>query len=132
MGCRWGLAGAAALVAGLLLIAILFDVPMTGGVAAQPATPAASAPPMPGEAIAFDRSKGNCLTCHVIEGGDAPGNVGPQLSDMKKRYPDRAKLAAIIYDETKRNPLTVMPPFGRNLILTDQEIQSVIDFLYTR
>jgi L-cysteine S-thiosulfotransferase len=98
------------------------------------ATGAASAqtPAMPGQALAFDRSKGNCLTCHDIKGGDSPGNVGPQLSDVKKRYPDRKELAAIIFDETKRNPLTVMPPFGRNLILTPQEIDSVIDFLYTR
>ncbi len=51
---------------------------------------------------------------------------------MKARYPDRKQLFAIIYDETKRNPTTVMPPFGRNLILTDAEINAVIDFLYTR
>jgi L-cysteine S-thiosulfotransferase len=88
--------------------------------------------PLPGQALTFDRSKGNCLTCHVIAGGDAPGNLGPSLADMKKRYPDRKALAAIIFDETKRNPLTVMPPFGRNLILSDAEIESVIDFLYTR
>jgi sulfur-oxidizing protein SoxX len=100
----------------------------TGIAAAQ--TPPAQ--PMPGQTLAFDRSKGNCLTCHVIAGGDAPGNLGPSLSDMKKRYPDRMALHAIIYDETKRNPQTVMPPFGRNLILTDQDIESVIDFLYTR
>jgi sulfur-oxidizing protein SoxX len=88
--------------------------------------------PMPGQTLAFDRSKGNCLTCHAIAGGDAPGNVGPPLSDMKARYPDRKELTAIIFDETKRNPQTVMPPFGRNLILTDAEIESVIDFLYTK
>ena len=40
--------------------------------------------------------------------------------------------SAIISDETKRNPQTVMPPFGRNLILTDQEIEAIVDFLYTR
>lgn len=85
-----------------------------------------------GEQLAFDRSKGNCLTCHEIKGGDAPGNIGPPLADMKRRYPNRQELAAIIFDETKRNPQTVMPPFGRNLILTDKEIESVIDFLYTR
>ena len=88
--------------------------------------------PMPGQTLAFDRSKGNCLTCHVIAGGDAPGNVGPPLSDMKARYPDLKELVAIIFDETKRNPQTVMPPFGRNLILTDAEIESVVDFLYTK
>jgi sulfur-oxidizing protein SoxX len=85
-----------------------------------------------GEKLAFDRSKGNCLTCHEIKGGDASGNLGPPLTDMKKRFPDRNELVAIISDETKRNPLTVMPPFGRNLILTEQEINSVVDFLYTR
>jgi L-cysteine S-thiosulfotransferase len=95
---------------------------------------AASAQPtaLPGQALAFDRNKGNCLTCHDIKGGDSPGNVGPSLSDMKNRFPDRAALAAIIFDETKRNPQTVMPPFGRNLILTSEEIESIIDFLYTR
>jgi len=86
----------------------------------------------PGQALAFDRSKGNCLTCHDIAGGDSPGNVGPPLSDMKKRFPERKELAAIIFDETKRNPATVMPPFGRNLILTNAEIESVVDFLYTK
>jgi L-cysteine S-thiosulfotransferase len=92
----------------------------------------ASAASLPGQKLAFDRSKGNCLTCHVISGGDAPGNVGPALTGMKARFPDRKQLAAIIYDETKRNPQTVMPPFGRNLILTKQEIDEIIDFLYTR
>lgn len=92
----------------------------------------AQAPALPGEALTFDRAKGNCLTCHDIKGGNAPGNVGPPLADMKKRFPDRGELAAIIFDETKRNPLTVMPPFGRNLILTHEEIESIIDFLYTR
>jgi sulfur-oxidizing protein SoxX len=85
-----------------------------------------------GAKLAFDRNKGNCLTCHVIEGGDAPGNVGPPLADMKARLPDRKELFAIIFDETKRNPQTVMPPFGRNLILTNEEINSIIDFLYSR
>jgi len=93
---------------------------------------AAAAAPMTGEQLTFERSKGNCLTCHEIKGGDAPGNIGPALADMKKRYPNRAELVAIVSDETKRNPLTVMPPFKRNLILTDQEIEAIVDFLYTR
>jgi L-cysteine S-thiosulfotransferase len=96
------------------------------------ATASAQASVSAGESLAFDRSKGNCLTCHEIKGGDAPGNVGPPLVDMMKRFPNRAELMAIITDETKRNPLSVMPPFGRNLILTEQEINAVVDFLYTR
>ena len=91
-----------------------------------------SAAPSDGEQLAFDRSKGNCLTCHEIKGGDAAGNIAPPLADMKARFPDRKDLVAIISDETKRNPLTVMPPFKRNLILTDQEIEAIVDFLYTR
>ena len=85
-----------------------------------------------GEKLAFDRGKGNCLTCHAIKGGAAPGNVGPPLAAVKERFPDRKELFAVIFDETKRNPQTVMPPFGRNLILTNEEINSIIDFLYTR
>jgi L-cysteine S-thiosulfotransferase len=87
---------------------------------------------LPGQVLAFDRGKGNCLTCHDIKGGDSPGNLGPPLADMKARFPDRKELAAIVFDETKRNPQTVMPPFGRNLILTDGEIEAIVDFLYTR
>jgi sulfur-oxidizing protein SoxX len=92
----------------------------------------ASAQTLPGQALAFDRSKGNCLTCHDIKDGDSPGNLGPPLADMKSRFPDRKELAAIVFDETKRNPQTVMPPFGRNLILTGAEIDAIVDFLYTR
>jgi sulfur-oxidizing protein SoxX len=83
-----------------------------------------------GQKIAFDRGKGNCLTCHEIEGGDLPGTIGPQLKDLKARY-DRNELIAIVTDETKRNPQTVMPPFGRNRILTEREIKAVVDFLQT-
>jgi len=92
----------------------------------------ASAQQSNGQQLAFDRGKGNCLTCHAIAGGDAPGNVGPELSKMKERFPNRAELIAIVGDETKRNPLTVMPPFKRNMILSDQEIDAIVDFLYTR
>jgi len=84
-----------------------------------------------GQKIAFDRSKGNCLTCHDIKGGDLPGSIGPALKDLKSKYPDRKELVAIVTDETKRNPQTVMPPFGRNRILTEQEIEAVVDFLQT-
>jgi len=83
-----------------------------------------------GRRIAFDRSKGNCLTCHDIKGGDLPGTIGPALKDLKARY-DRGELTAIVTDETRRNPLTVMPPFGRNRILNQQEIDAVVDFLQT-
>ncbi|WFU20359.1 sulfur oxidation c-type cytochrome SoxX [Bradyrhizobium sp. CB3481] len=84
-----------------------------------------------GRKLAFDRSKGNCLTCHVIKGGDLPGTIGPELVDIKSKYPKREDLVTILHDETRRNPLTVMPPFGRNRILTEKEINAVVDFLQT-
>jgi L-cysteine S-thiosulfotransferase len=84
-----------------------------------------------GQKLAFDRGKGNCLTCHQIKGGDLPGSIGPELKDIKSKYPDRKDLIAIVTDETKRNPTTAMPPFGRNRILTEQEINAIVDFLQT-
>ena len=84
-----------------------------------------------GQKLAFDRSKGNCLTCHAIKGGTLPGSIGPELIDIKSKYPKREDLVAIVSDETLRNPLTVMPPFGRNRILTPKEIDAVVDFLQT-
>jgi sulfur-oxidizing protein SoxX len=84
-----------------------------------------------GQEIAFDRMKGNCLACHTMKGSDVPSNVGPELVNIKARYPDRNRLYAILYDEESRNPQTVMPPFGKNLILSPGEINAIIDFLYT-
>jgi L-cysteine S-thiosulfotransferase len=84
-----------------------------------------------GQKIAFDRAKGNCLSCHEIKGGDLPGTIGPQLKDIKSKYPDRNDLIAILTDESRRNPETAMPPFGRNRILTRQEIEAIVDFLQT-
>ena len=84
-----------------------------------------------GRKLAFDRSKGNCLTCHVIKGGDLPGTIGPELKDMTARYPDRNELGEEMGRVGKRNPQTMMPPFGRNRILTDQEISAIVDFLQT-
>jgi L-cysteine S-thiosulfotransferase len=84
-----------------------------------------------GQRLAFDRAKGNCLSCHAIKGGDLPGTIGPALKDIKSKYPDRNDLVAILTDETRRNPQTAMPPFGRNHILTEQEIKAIVDFLQT-
>ena len=84
-----------------------------------------------GQRLAFDRGKGNCLSCHDIKGGDLSGTIGPALKDIKRRYPDRNELVAILTDETRRNPQTAMPPFGRNRILTEQEINAIVDFLQT-
>ncbi len=112
------------LLPGLLALALLAGAP-SALVRAQ------GAPPSPGQAIAFDRSKGNCLACHTMRGSDVPSNVGPELNDMKARFHNRADLVAILNNEEARNPQTIMPSFGRNLILDPHEIDQIIDFLYT-
>lgn len=102
---------------------------MANGLAASPVLAQSAA--ADGQKLAFDRGKGNCLTCHVIKGGDLPGTIGPELKDIQAKYPDRNELVAILFDETRRNPQTMMPPFGRNRILTEQEISAIVDFLQT-
>ena len=84
-----------------------------------------------GKKLAFDRKKGNCLACHHIEGGDLPGNIGPALVAMKVRFPDKAVLRAQIWDATASNPNTMMPPFGRHEIMTEAEIDKVVEFIHS-
>lgn len=84
-----------------------------------------------GKEIAFDNKKGNCLACHQIAGGQLAGDIGPPLVAMQARYPDKAKLRAQIWDASKANPSTIMPPFGRHMILTEGEIDKVVEFIHT-
>lgn len=84
-----------------------------------------------GKKLAFNRKMGNCLGCHQMDDGALPGNIGPPLMAMKARYPDKAKLRAQIYDATVRNPHTMMPPFGRHGILTDDQIDKITEYVYT-
>jgi len=84
-----------------------------------------------GKKIAENRKKGNCFTCHDYKGANLPGNIGPPLVAMKARFPDKQKLYDQIYDATKANPNTIMPPFGKNEILTKKEIEAITDWVYT-
>ena len=84
-----------------------------------------------GREIALDRRKGNCMACHVIVGATLPGNIGPPLVAMKARFPDKAKLRVQIWDASQINPRSLMPPFGRHDILTDDEIDKVVEFVHS-
>jgi sulfur-oxidizing protein SoxX len=84
-----------------------------------------------GKSVSFNRQKGNCLTCHMIPGGESPGNIGPPLIAMKARFPDKQILRDQIWDSTKKNPATMMPPFGKHNILTEDEIDAVVEYIYT-
>ena len=84
-----------------------------------------------GKQIAFDRAKGNCLACHAIQGGASPGNIAPPLIVMQKRYPSKEKVREQIWDARRNNPDTVMPPFGAHLILSEDEIDKLVEFIWT-
>ena len=84
-----------------------------------------------GKQLVMARNKGNCLACHVIDDGEFPGNIGPPLMSMQVRFPDKAVLRAQIWDATERNPDTHMPPFGLYGILTGEEVDLIVDYIYT-
>jgi sulfur-oxidizing protein SoxX len=84
-----------------------------------------------GKALAMERSKGNCLACHAFDDGQLPGNIGPPLVAMTERFPEREVLFRQIWDATERNPDSRMPPFGKHGILSDDEIERIVDYLYT-
>ncbi len=84
-----------------------------------------------GKDVAFDRRKGNCLACHMMGDGASPGNIGPPLVAMKARFPDKAKLREQIYDPMITNPNTRMPPFGKHRIISDAELDAIVEYIYT-
>jgi sulfur-oxidizing protein SoxX len=86
-----------------------------------------------GRAIAHDVYKGNCLACHQVPGDPSAvslANIGPPIVDMRGRFPERARLREHLWDATVRNPYSVMPPFGRHRILTEEEIDLVMEYIY--
>ena len=50
---------------------------------------------------------------------------------MKARFPDRDVLFQQIWDPTEKDPYSFMPPFGKHGALTRNEIDKIIDYLYT-
>jgi len=84
-----------------------------------------------GKQIATSRAQGNCLACHRMDDGELPGTIGPPLVAMKLRYTDRQRLREQIWDATKANPDSRMPPFGRHRLLTEEEIDLVTDYIYS-
>lgn len=84
-----------------------------------------------GKQLAMARNKGNCLACHAMDDGQLPGNLGPPLVSMQLRYPEKAALRAQIWDATERNPNSRMPPFGRHGVLSEDEIDLIVDYVYS-
>ncbi len=84
-----------------------------------------------GKQLSFQRDKGNCLACHIIEDGIDPGNIGPALTHIPERFTTKAQLKTLIWDATQFNPQTSMPPFGKNKILTTEELERVVDYIWS-
>ena len=87
-----------------------------------------------GRRLAHDFDKGNCLACHAAPTDPqaiTKANIAPPLIGMRARFGERQALRSQIWDAAKRNPQTIMPQFGRHKILSDDEIDLIIDYLYT-
>ena len=84
-----------------------------------------------GKALSFDRKLGNCLACHAMDDGALPGNIGPPLVSMKLRFPDKAKLRAQIWNSNERNGNSIMPPFGKHKMLSEEQIDLITDYVHS-
>ena len=83
-----------------------------------------------GKKIAEDRKKGNCFTCHSYDGVHMAGNMGPPLNGISKRK-SRKEIYNQIWDATKANPYTSMPPFGKYEALSKKEVNAVTEWALT-
>jgi len=84
-----------------------------------------------GKKIFMTKKLGNCLACHAVNGieVDGPGSFGPKLQSLSA-WPEDA-LYDKVYDPYTTNPISAMPPFGKNGILDDKQIKAVVAFLKT-
>ncbi len=90
--------------------------------------------PERGQKLAFDRNRGGgCLACHVMgpKTLEAPGNVGPDLSEIGKAGRTDQWLFNYVYDARVYNAKSVMPPWGKHGFYSDAEIRDIVAFLKT-
>lgn len=88
-----------------------------------------------GRQLALDKDRGNCADCHQFPNDprvESRANVGPPLSGIKARFTSRIALTNLVKDPMTINPDTIMPPYGRHRILTEREIDAIVDYLYTQ
>lgn len=109
---------------------------LLAGAALVPLTASAASPESiaEGKKVAWDRKKGNCLACHAIPTDPeavSPGDIGPPLVAMQARFPDRKALYDQVYDAAAKNPETRMPPFGKYGALSKDQVEAIVDYLYT-
>ena len=121
----------------IVLSGLLISLPSyaVGEMPSKKVCKSATDPVVQGGCIATDRKKGNCMACHQFKGLEKTrlqaGNIAPPLVAIKQRFPDKAKLRKQIEDATAIVPNSPMPPFGKHKILSKDEIDKVVEFLYT-
>lgn len=100
--------------------------------------------PVRGRALALDRSKGNCVTCHNMPvNADFQGDLGPPLDGVATRW-TAGELRLRIVDSKRINPDSNMPSFYRvegltavrrdwagRPMLTAQEVEDILAYLLT-
>jgi sulfur-oxidizing protein SoxX len=82
-----------------------------------------------GRDIAMSPKQGNCVACHRLPGDDWPGTVGNSLLQYKKYEYTADRIYQQIFDPRIFNPYSVMPPFGSNNLLNDQDIRDLVAYL---
>ena len=82
-------------------------------------------------------SGGNCYACHQLDPAEVSfGTLGPSLKGYGRARnfePEEAKAAfAKIYDAQSVIACSIMPRFGANKVLTEQQIEDVVAYLFDR
>jgi len=87
-----------------------------------------------GQDLAFSRARGGgCLACHVMgpQSLEAPGNAGPDLSEIGDAGRPDEYLFNYIWDPRHLNPDSAMPPWGAHGFYSREEIIDMVAFLKT-
>lgn len=83
-----------------------------------------------GKSLAFDKKRGNCLACHAIDDGENIAALGPPLENLQLRFSNKSALKTYIWDASSKKPNTIMPAFGKQKILSDKEIELIVNYLW--
>ena len=82
-------------------------------------------------------SGGNCYACHQLAGKELSfGTIGPSLLNygrLRNYDPKAARVAfGKIYNAQASVACSLMPRFGRNRVLSEEQIKDVVAYLFSR